>query len=254
MNHLTRLTATALVLTLSFATAARAENLEQTQQLLSTKQCPSCDLSGAGLSLAKLQGANLAGANLSRINLSQADLTGTNLSGANLVGASLAGANLAGANLAGADLRGADLRRAFLGGAEMSGALIQGAMIQDAIAIPDNLLSHEDFYRWAMAAGQEKRYEDAIQYFNQSLTRKADFAPAWLGRGLARFELGQKQGAIEDLDRAIALFKTQGDQASAASAQKALDLMKNPPKEPGTSFGQGLVSVLGGLLQLFLLH
>ena len=56
-----------------------AENLEHTQQLLATKQCPSCDLSGAGLVLADLAGANLQGANLARANLSRADLSGADL-------------------------------------------------------------------------------------------------------------------------------------------------------------------------------
>ena len=55
---------------------APAENIQHTQQLLATRQCPNCDLSGAGLVLANLTGANLKGADLSRANLSRANLSG----------------------------------------------------------------------------------------------------------------------------------------------------------------------------------
>lgn len=62
------------------------------KQLLTSKQCAGCDLSGTHLS-----GANLVGANLNNANLSKADLRGANLLGANLRGANLNSANLRGA-------------------------------------------------------------------------------------------------------------------------------------------------------------
>lgn len=61
-------------------------------QLLKTKQCSMCTLSGANLSATNLIGANLI----------KADLSGANLSNANLLGANLLGANLSNANLSGA--------------------------------------------------------------------------------------------------------------------------------------------------------
>ena len=67
------------------------------QQLLATRQCQMCNLSGANLSGANLSGANLKGANLSGANLADTNLSGANLSGASLSGASLDGANLSGA-------------------------------------------------------------------------------------------------------------------------------------------------------------
>jgi uncharacterized protein YjbI with pentapeptide repeats len=72
------------------------KNVDIISQLLETKQCQRCNLSGANLSGTNLSGANLAGANLNGANLS-----GTNLSGANLSGASVNGTNLSGANLNG---------------------------------------------------------------------------------------------------------------------------------------------------------
>ena len=86
---------------------ARADSSEQIKQLLTTKQCPGCELINA----------NLAGA-----DLSQADLSGANLLGANLRGANLANANLTNANLGSADLIGADLTDADLSGARWPNA------------------------------------------------------------------------------------------------------------------------------------
>ena len=101
--------ATTILLIAGFTTTATAENYSHTRQLLSTKSCEKCDLSGVGLVMnelvgAKLSQANLIGANLSRTNLMGADLRGANLSGASLYGANLSGADLRGANLNGADL------------------------------------------------------------------------------------------------------------------------------------------------------
>ncbi len=68
-----------------------AENPQQVQQLLNTRECPGCDLRGADLRGAHLIGAdlrkaNLQGANLEEANLEGADLTDANLEGANLTG------------------------------------------------------------------------------------------------------------------------------------------------------------------------
>lgn len=61
----------------------------QIRQLLKTKQCQRCNLSGANLS-----GSNLIGADLSYANLSNADLRNTNMLGANLNNANLSNAKL----------------------------------------------------------------------------------------------------------------------------------------------------------------
>lgn len=79
-----------------------AQETDPLEQLLKTKECPGCDLSG--------------------VNLSGVDLSGANLSGADLSNASLSNTMLAGANLSGANLRGANLRLAVLIGADISGA------------------------------------------------------------------------------------------------------------------------------------
>lgn len=242
----------AIMLSVGFALPASAENSAHTQQLLSTKQCASCDLSGAGLVFARLTGANLTQANLAGANLAQANLAGADLRGANLAGAILNGANLTGAKLTGADLSGADLRNAFLSGAEVTGAKFEAALLQGAIGLANTAGTAEDFYAWAVEAANKKQFGRAIDNFNQTLARKPDFAAAYLGRGMARLQIGDQAGAIADSEQAIALFERQGDQKNAKATQDMVNALKNPPKEKGPGFGETLLNVAAGLLQFFL--
>jgi tetratricopeptide (TPR) repeat protein len=253
MNRLI-LTAATFATMFGMANPLRAENVEHTQQLLATKQCPKCELSRVGLVFAQLPGANLSGANLVGANLSQANLTGANLSGANLTGASLNGANLEGANLTGANLTGADLRSAYLGTAILTASQIEGAQLQGAVGLAPTTGNPDDFYRWGMEAAQRKNYAKAIENFNQVLSRKSDHAPSYLGRGMSRFQLGDRPGAVQDMELAVQLFESQGDKTTAESTKKIAAEIKKPPQDDvkgGNGLGIGFLQLAGSLLRLF---
>lgn len=74
--------------------------------LVTTKECPECDLSNQNLTSSSLSGANLKGANLEGTNLTNTNLENANLEGTNLTNANLESANLEGANLTGANISG----------------------------------------------------------------------------------------------------------------------------------------------------
>ncbi len=239
----------ALLTTTCLAAPAKAENIQHTRQLLSTKECQKCELSDAGLVLADLSGSKLSGANLSRANLSRANLMGANLSGANLSSASLYGANLTGANLSGADLRGAYLTNAILVGVNLKNAFVEGAL-----GIPENAGSPEDFYQWAMVEAENGNYRGAIDYFNQALVLKPEFAGAYLGRGLARYRLGDERGATVDAQTSAQLFTAQGSSKGFQTAQNFIKGMEDARKPPHKSGGSDFLNFLGSaaavLLQL----
>ncbi|MBD2021323.1 pentapeptide repeat-containing protein [Leptolyngbya sp. FACHB-36] len=248
-----------VLLTVGISLPAGAENLEHVQQLLSSKQCPQCDLSNAGLVFAQLENATLSGANLTRANLSRADLRGADLRGANLTGASLFGANLIGARLDGAILQETDLRASYLEGVTMDGAVSEGMQLQGAIGLPTTIGQAEDFYRWAMSDVQQKRFSPAIENFTQAIARKPDFAPAYLGRSVARVESGDRSGALKDAQQAETLFKTQGNTTALQAAQeytqalqKANEQVTAPEKKSRPSIGQALLNLVGGVVQLLL--
>jgi uncharacterized protein YjbI with pentapeptide repeats len=246
----TLLTATSLVV------PARAENLQHTQQLLSTKQCVNCDLSNAGLVVTDLSGAQLTGSNLSRANLSRANLSGADLSGANLAGASLNGANLTGANLTGANLMGADLREAYLFNANLAGVDLTMTYVQGALGIPSNAGTPEQFYGWGVAEAERGNYQSAIAYYNQSLNLNPNFAPAYLARGIARYRLGDSRGATQDAQIAEQFFTNQNNAVGIQSAQnflKGMELARNAAQRGqggGSNFGNFLGSIGSVLLRL----
>lgn len=201
---------------------ARAENLEHLNQLLSTKNCPGCDLSGSGLVTADLVGANLAGANLVGANLSQANLTGANLEGANLSGASLNGANLTGANLSSANLQGTDLRNTYLANAVFTFTSLDTAYMQGARGVPQSAGTPDSFYGWGLMETNKGNYRAALDHFNKAIVLDDDYAPAYLGRALVLFRMGNEQGAKLNGEKAAALFKEQGNPAGVETSDSFL--------------------------------
>jgi len=104
----------ALYLSLCFSAAADTPSGAAAKtQLLTTGNCPACDLTRADLSDQNLMGANLAGANLSGANLSNTNLRGANLQGATMLRIILSDTALAGANLKQADLSDLDIDMVF---------------------------------------------------------------------------------------------------------------------------------------------
>lgn len=215
---------TALIAVLMVPATIRAENLEQLSQLLATKQCQGCDLTGAGLVMANLTGANLMNANLAGANLSQANLAGANLRGANLSGASLNRANLTGANLVGANLQATDLREAYLSNANLSPNSLSTAYVQGAKGIPSTAGTPEQFYGWGVLETRKGNYKAALDYYNQSLVLDETYAPAYLGRGLVLFRLGNEEGANLNTEMATKLFK---EQQNAEGYEASESFLKN---------------------------
>lgn len=240
--------ATATVLTTIFLVApASLASTEDTRQLLATKECVSCELSGVGLVLTNLSGANLSGANLSGANLSRANLSGADLSNANLNGASLFGANLSGAKLSGADLSVADLRDSYLVNVDLAGANLSGANLQGAIGIPSQVGKAEDFYNWGVAQGQKGDAKGAIEYLNQALSIKPNFAAAYLARGVARYQLLDRPGAIQDAQLAEKLFLAQANTEGYQTAQAFIKELQTPQTASTPKNKTNFMNVLGAI-------
>lgn len=243
---------TTLLTTVCLVTPAWSANSEHVKQLLATRQCQGCDLSGAGLVLANLSGANLSGANLSGANLSRANLVGADLGGANLSGTSLYGANLSGAKLSGADLNVADLRDAYLLNTDLSAAKLSGANLQGAIGITPQFAKAEDFYSWGIAEGRKGDHTGAIDYLNQALSINPNFAAAYLARGVAHYQLFDGAAAIRDAKSAEQLFLAQGNAEGYQTAEnfvKELQAIQNPSKPKSKS---NFLNVLGGIASFLL--
>lgn len=239
----------------SFALPVRADNIQHTNQLLATKQCPSCDLRNAGFVLSDLKGADLQGADLSYANLSRADLTGANLMGANLTGTSLNGANLMGAILIGANLMGTDLRGAYLVNANLAGTDLRSAYLQGSYGIPDYAGTPENFHAWGAIEAQNGNYRAAIDRYNTAITLNPQFAPAYLGRGLALFRLGNYGAAQQDAKVASALFENQKNLSGVEAAKnfaEVIEVARQPMGQGGGGNIGNIITGIGSLLLRFL--
>jgi uncharacterized protein YjbI with pentapeptide repeats len=208
MKKLTFITIS-LCLSLIFPNNIKAENFEDLNKLLQTKQCENCDLSDAGLAMSDLKGANLRGANLVGADLSRANLTGADLSGANLSNASFFGSNLSGANLSGAIVNNTDFRDSYVEGVTLENVDFSRAHVQGAVGIPATAATAEQFYLWAMTADKEGNYPQAMRFYTRAIELNADLAPAYLARGVIKSRYGDAKNAIKDAEKAQELFEAQ---------------------------------------------
>ncbi|MEY2984423.1 MAG: hypothetical protein RLZZ568_1040 [Cyanobacteriota bacterium] len=213
----------ALTYTMALAPLAIANNYQDLSQLLSTKKCPLCDLRGAGLVMVNLSQADLTGADLSGANLSQANLTGANLTGANLTGASLFGANLSGANLNGAITDGTDFRQAYFERATFINTRLDNAYMQGAKALSREAGTPQLFYGWGLLETRQGHYHSALEHYDNALTIDPNFAPGYLGRGLALLKIGNETAARENVEYAAFLFEEQGEEVGLKTSAQFLD-------------------------------
>ncbi len=256
MKWTTLLPAIVVAWPLFLSTPARAENLDQVQQVLSTRSCPQCDLSNAGFVFANLSKANLQGADLSNANLSRANLSQADLSGANLTGASLYGANLTGAKLNSAILVGADLRNAYLMNAQVTGINLAQANLQGIVGLPTQVGHADDFFSWAIAASDAKQYGRAIENYTQAIAINPQLGAAYLGRGMALYRIGNRGSALQDSKQAAQLFEATGDDEGLKAATAFSALIEKPEKDElaGNRVGNVVSSVFSlGLSALKLL-
>lgn len=238
--------------TISLTTSVQAANFEHVRQLLATKECQNCNLTGAGLVLADLSGANLSGANLAGANLSRANLSGADLRGANLSGAGLFGVNLSGAKLSGANLAGADLRNSYLANAELNGVNLSSTSLQGAVGIPLQIATPEEFYALGVAEAQKGNQQQAIDYFNQAIAIKANFAGAYLARGVARYQILDRQGAFQDAQIAEKMFTEQNDHPGTLTAQAFIQELKTPQDTKVSAGKPNFLDFLGSLSSVLL--
>ena len=239
----------------SFASIATAENSTHLRQLLSTKSCNECDLTGVGLVMSDLAGAKLAGANLVGANLSQTNLTGADLRGANLTGASLHSANLTGADLRGANLTGTDLRSAYLTNANLQGLDFRAAYLQGAVGVPMAAGTAEDFYKWGYADWQKNDFAGAIENYDRAISLKPLFPGAYLARAMAKFRAQDDRGATQDAMVAERLFFSQADREGTGVAQALLfkiKLASQPTPANGNAGNGNMVDLLTGLSSMLL--
>lgn len=80
----------------------------------------------------------------------------------------------------------------------------------------------ENWLRKAGSQAEQSDYYGAIASYNEAIALDGGCARAYGGRGLLRVSLGDRQGAMQDLQRAAQLFLAQKQMASYAMAMNYL--------------------------------
>ncbi len=256
----TFLTSTAAIAVLSastvaLASAARADDLEHLQQLVSTRSCRACDLSRASLVHTDLSEIDAQGSNFKFANLNRSRLAGADLRGADLSNAVLFNADLSGADLTGANLQGADLRNAFFYGATLDGAILQGANLQGAAGLPEQLLTARALYQWGQQEAQRGNFQGAYDYYTQAIAQEPNAPHLYLSRSVALYRWGYAEEAIADAKQSERLFAAQGNaeaQQTAAVFAQGLTEREEARAEASSQGSSGFLNVFSAVAGLLL--
>lgn len=93
----------------------------------------------------------------------------------------------------------------------------------------------------------------AIEAYTQAIRLEPDYAQGYYHRGLANHDLSDRPKTIEDLQKAAALFREQGDMAGYKLAQETLQALRNPrwSKFLGSGIFARIKSVLDAAIKTF---
>lgn len=80
----------------------------------------------------------------------------------------------------------------------------------------------ETSYTAGESALEEQDFQGAMNHFNQAIEMYSEYAEAYAGRGVARAQLGDKSGAVSDLQTAASLFQKQGNTEAYQQIQQVL--------------------------------
>lgn len=80
----------------------------------------------------------------------------------------------------------------------------------------------ETSYAQGETALEEQDFQGAMNHFNEAIERYSEYAEAYVGRGAARAQLGDRSGAVSDLQTAASLFQKQGNTEAYQQIQQVL--------------------------------
>ncbi len=73
-----------------------------------------------------------------------------------------------------------------------------------------NVMKAQELYQQGFDRGRRGLYKEAIADYNQAINLNPDFAEAYVSRAIVRYLTEDKQGGVEDLQKAIAIYKARG--------------------------------------------
>jgi tetratricopeptide (TPR) repeat protein len=69
----------------------------------------------------------------------------------------------------------------------------------------------QELYQQGIDRGRRGLYKEAIANYNQAINLNPDFAEAYISRAIVRYLKESEQGGVEDLQKALNIYKDRGD-------------------------------------------
>ena len=113
----------------------------------------------------------------------------------------------------------------FIGTACITGCDVQQGKINETEAIrlkPDDAEAYNNRGNAKFDLGDK---QGAIADYNQAIRLKPDYALAYFNRGVAKYELGDRQGALNDFRQAAPLLQQQGKLYEYNKVLEAINLL-----------------------------
>jgi Flp pilus assembly protein TadD len=98
---------------------------------------------------------------------------------------------------------------------------------QPATQIAQSTQTAADYIAQGDAKYNSGDKQGAIQDYDRAIELDPENAEAYTDRGVAKSDLGDKQGAIEDVNKAAELFKQQGETESYQKVMEFLNLLQD---------------------------
>jgi tetratricopeptide (TPR) repeat protein len=94
-----------------------------------------------------------------------------------------------------------------------------------------NAMKAQELYQKGFDLGRRELYKEASEAFTQAINLNPDFVEAYMVRARMRAVIGEKQGAVEDFQKAIDIYRARGQPQIADMLLVPLNSLQNEIKD-----------------------
>ncbi|MEG4306631.1 hypothetical protein [Microcoleus sp. D3_18a_C4] len=96
----------------------------------------------------------------------------------------------------------------------------------------------QELYQQGFDLGRRELYKEAAEAFTQAINLNPDFVEAYIIRARIRSVIGEKQGAVEDFQKAIDIYRARGQSQIADMLLVPLNSLQNEINDGQEDQGQ----------------
>ncbi|MEG4996496.1 hypothetical protein [Microcoleus sp. B4-D4] len=94
-----------------------------------------------------------------------------------------------------------------------------------------NAMKAQELYQQGFDLGRRRLYKEAAEAFTQAININPDFVEAYMVRAHTRAVIGEKQGGVEDFQKAIEILRARGQSQMADLLLVPLNSLQNEIKD-----------------------